>query len=750
MNDPAAIAPEAPVVQLGIRGLEQLTNSMIDGGLYVLVAETPSARFPLLANSLGGALKEGLNCTVIVPSNPESFLQRIESFDRSITQDLVTSKRLQLFEMQDDFAKTMFRYGAEGFVKELDYFEIPEHSYLIFDQSDELLSLHDISLAMDQVDILGKWLHQRQITALLSFSRVSEDDASTINALMDNLTGIARLGGGRDGLELTFDYWQSPDGTVAAKSYHLTALDSGLYEASSQNAASDQGTGEEIEPAPEEADADRHFFYMDPDLGSVAKVTPGIWQRVDTLLGMMHATRSSRTATAILRFQTDTNLRQLAEAVHTLRLGMGRRAHIVVQEKNASLRYQNESLLLRLGVNLIVHKDVATSRMPLMLESLKGQIFSRDVNIDFEEALNSVTPSPLRGYLLPARFAREVNVILERAGPLNIPYAMIIGQPAAETTMVDVLKRIKLTRTGDLFTADSNVCYIFLNACPQTVLLATVTRIFGGSIETSLAKPRFLTQRAEVDLELTTLAVAAERGGLPDYSARIESTPDGDAAKTHGSDAKPVPMPAPVSAAIPAPLAVTTPTPLTKSDAAPPAHSAPQSAPSSQAPSIRPAAPAPIASPGPAPTPPTVVKQAAPTASNTVFAAALASTVSAPAATPAPPPATLLAATLAAAPASLSTHQPAPSTHAVSATTGIASEAPQPNPPTPAVADPAMAPLRAKRAIGPPAALPTVPQAFVIESPAVAVFGKKEAPRATRSAAPANAPTPSANKPPDP
>lgn len=539
MNDPAAIEPEVPVVRLGVRGLDNLTNNMIGGGLYVLVAETPSARFPLLANSLGSALRDGLNCTVIVPANPESFIQRIQSFDRSITPDLIIDRRLDLFVMQDDFAKTVFRYGADGFVRELDYFEIPEHSFLVFDHADELLSLHDISLALDQVDILGKWLSQHQTTALLAFSRVSDAHADTINALMDNLTGIARLGGNKDGLELTFDYWQSPDGTVAAKNYRLSTLESGLYEASTQESVPESGAGEEIEATPEEADTDHHYFYMDPDLGSVAKVTPGVWQRVDTLLGMMHATRSSRSATAILRFQPDTNLRQLAETVHTLRLGMGRRAHIIVQEKLASLRYQNESLLLRLGVNLIVHKDVAPSRMPLMLESLKGQIFSRDVNIDFEEALTSVTPSPLRGYLLPARFVREVNVILERAGPLNIPYAMIIGQPAAETTMVDVLKRIKLTRTGDLFTADSNFCYIFLNACPQTVLLATVARIFGGSIETSLANPRFLIQRAEVDIELTGLAVAAERGGLPDYSAFTETPPESAPPENKGSEAKP-------------------------------------------------------------------------------------------------------------------------------------------------------------------------------------------------------------------
>lgn len=95
MNDPATHKPISPIVELGIRGLDNLTNNMIGGGLYILIAETPSARFPVLAGSIGMALKGGLSCTVIVPSNPESFIQRIEAFDKSITPDLITSNRLR-------------------------------------------------------------------------------------------------------------------------------------------------------------------------------------------------------------------------------------------------------------------------------------------------------------------------------------------------------------------------------------------------------------------------------------------------------------------------------------------------------------------------------------------------------------------------------------------------------------------------------------------------------------------------------
>jgi cellulose biosynthesis protein BcsE len=362
---------------------------------------------------------------------------------------------------------------------------------------------------------------------MLVFSRVSEAHDSTLNALMDNFTGIVRLGGDQNGLRLSFDYWQSPEGTVAARNYQLLTLDSELYEAtvkvSSQETTSGEINDGYAEGTPE---SEPHYFYMDPDLGSMAKQMPGVWKQVDTLVGMMHATRSQRMATIILCYQNDTNLRQMAEAAHTLRLSLGRNAKIIAQEKGASLRYQNEALLLRLGVNLVVHRDVPSSRLPLLLESLKGQSFSRDVDINFEAALASVTPTRLRGYLTPIRFVREAEVLLDRASTLSIPFALIVGRPADSRTMTEMLSLIKLSRPGDLITADATYCYLFLNACQQSVMLATMERLVGTSIDAAFEEIRFLVQREEVQLALAALTRAAEHGEAPDYSSSIATQPE--------------------------------------------------------------------------------------------------------------------------------------------------------------------------------------------------------------------------------
>ena len=526
MNDPISYPPLTISARFGVRGLPFLVGSMVGGGVYALIAETPTARFPILAESVNSAIQDGLVCTVVVPTEPALFLQRIESFGDLNAHELLAANRLQVFVMQDEFSKKVFRFGAEGFVDELQHFEIPENSYLIFDQADDLLSLHDLSLALDQVDVLRKWASLKRVTMLLVFSRANGAHAATLNALMDNLTGIARLGADKDGLELVFDYWQSPEGAVAARNFRLTTLDSGLYEASIHSTTIEQALGgDEYLRGEEVDDGDAHFFYMDPDLGSLASQMPGTWTRVDTLVGLMHSTRNTRSATSILSFQRNTNLRQLAEAVHTLRLSLGRRARIVVQEKGASLRYQNEALLLRLGLNLVVNRDVPISRLPLLLDSLKGQIFSRDVGINFEAALASVLPTRLRGYLAPLRFVREVESILDQAQTLNIPCAMVIGKPGVGMTITESLSISGLSRPGDLISTDGEYCYLFLNACPQSAMLPALERILGMPVDTAFDDVHFLIQREEIQIELPVLVRAAEQGGLPDYASMIPASP---------------------------------------------------------------------------------------------------------------------------------------------------------------------------------------------------------------------------------
>jgi hypothetical protein len=99
----------------------------------------------------------------------------------------------------------------------------------------------------------------------------------------------------------------------------------------------------------------------------------------------------------------------------------------------------------------------------LLLESVKGQVFERNMEVNFEAALASVFPSSLRGYQPPARFTKEVHNILERSERINIPSILLIGVPVSGTDIGELLSGLVLSRAGDLSCSDGECCYLFLN-----------------------------------------------------------------------------------------------------------------------------------------------------------------------------------------------------------------------------------------------------------------------------------------------
>jgi Cellulose biosynthesis GIL len=221
-------------IHLGVVGIDPNQSKMIVGGLYALKVTTPSTRFALLATSLKAAISAGVHCTLITNSAPDEVLSRLAQCTSFPANDLVKQKRLSVFSMQEEFSKKLFRFGADRFVQEIENFEIPTNSFIVFEQADDVLSLHDLWLASQQIKVLSQWFKRRQTTGLMAFTRSNAQQTAALNALMDNLSGLARLGADKEGLELTFLYWQAQSGVMAARNFHLrSTLDSG-YEVQDQ------------------------------------------------------------------------------------------------------------------------------------------------------------------------------------------------------------------------------------------------------------------------------------------------------------------------------------------------------------------------------------------------------------------------------------------------------------------------------------------------------------------------------------
>jgi hypothetical protein len=108
--------------------------------------------------------------------------------------------------------------------------------------------------------------------------------------------------------------------------------------------------------------------------------------------------------------------------------------------------------------------------------------------------------------------------------------------------MTDILTNSGLKRPGDLITADKEYCYIFLNACPQAVMLATLDRILGRSADDIFDDVRFVVKSEEFHSSLDALTLIAGRAELPDYSSLFAPQPVSDETPIAASSTSVVPL----------------------------------------------------------------------------------------------------------------------------------------------------------------------------------------------------------------
>jgi hypothetical protein len=475
-------------VSTGVDGLSEPGFDMISGGLYALKVKTPSARFPMLLMSLSSAMEQGLPCALISGASPEDLLARLDGFGLlSVTQAVLDGK-VQVFSCQDDFSKKVFRYTAERFVQELEEFEVKPGSFLIFDQADELLSLHDVRLASEQLQILSKWFYKTQTIGLMVFARVSDQHMATLNSLMDSLTGIATLGGERSGLELTFIYWQSTLGVAAARSHRLETQSNGLYQAAPTLAMTEyrpdqQSTMQHAAPsmAPPPV-AKQLYFYSDTSMDSLAHALPGEWFLLGSARDLMLAARNKPGAMLFVDHSANEDMWEFAKLVHALRKNLGTSVQIMVRETDAELDDEATALVIECGANTIMRMSDSPEDYVDTIGVFTDQIFPRRINPNFAAivgtggAYASATVDPVGRYSqsepLQQAAKAEARASSQTAAPevFEAPHAVVRWR-AADCLQLQGRSRVESFATGSPRAIDCQghqevVCHIHLSFLP--------------------------------------------------------------------------------------------------------------------------------------------------------------------------------------------------------------------------------------------------------------------------------------------
>jgi cellulose biosynthesis protein BcsE len=250
---------------------------------------------------------------------------------------------------------------------------------------------------------------------------------------------------------------------------------------------------------------------------------PPDWEIVDDLQAAVAACTGAQAPTVLLDYRDQSTLEALCAAVHTLRRECGRALKIVVVERRDALRHQYELLLLSLGVNLVIGRELPFARVQSLLRSLHGQLDTRPVAADYRAALAAALTDDVRGYLPVPAYCERIQAVLSRGAVLDLPHVLAKIALLPNVSHVDALKQCNPRRAGDVVTADASHLYVFLFACRLPDADVALRHIFAVPVD-HLSDRVVCLAEASIEREVKALAEANRRSPIADYSDVFPAT----------------------------------------------------------------------------------------------------------------------------------------------------------------------------------------------------------------------------------
>ncbi|MBR8145257.1 cellulose biosynthesis protein BcsE [Burkholderia sp. AU19243] len=341
-------------------------------------------------------------------------------------------------------------------------------------------------------------------------------------------TGVAQLQRTHGELLWVVDFWRAGDTLAAGEVRPLRFAPSGRLAAIADGDAAEPARRMKLATDEDRVVASRAVF----DDGARA---PAGWEIVDDNAAVVAACSHAQAATAVLAFRSHAQLEGVCAAVHALRRQCGGALKIAVVERDVVLRQQFEMLVLSVGANRVVARDLPLSRMHAAVSALRGQLYARPVAPDYRAALAAALGDSVLGYLPVGAFCLRIRAVLDRGAVLALPHTLVKIALLPGVSHVDALRHCRPRRAGDVVTADAAHLYVFLFACEPADADDALARIFDVPVDTLSDRVVCLGQ-GSIDTELDALKAENRRAPIADYSDLFAAARPAGAAAVAGAE----------------------------------------------------------------------------------------------------------------------------------------------------------------------------------------------------------------------
>lgn len=506
--------PLAPPGGLGIDGLPDDVGQLACGFPVALLSQTEAVFNLWMPRLLEEAVATGPVCLVADDAGRvDTWLLR-PALARARAEG-----RLRIWVMGAGLEQRIQSNGLASFLKDLRQEGLtPNHAVYVI-PANRLLN----GLRLKLLNIVGeqikRWSQRRKrpvVLCLVPAASGGEGDGAerAARGLSHVFMHVATLGIDQGHLGLYLERWESAKGAVFDMRFGLLPCEAD--DRLSHDGSQTVGKVPELVSAPDQTDV-----YTTESVVDGKKGVPANWKVHETDADLVAAAAHAVAATVLLDAGQAHEFDAKARLVHQLRLTHPRTLRILVRETQGKLRANFEQALLRLGADEIFYKEMGFPRVLQFLEENRRLVHAKEVHPEFERAMGGFLPVSARGYSRPSLFCDLVQSMLESTQGTGVGHSYVQLQLLPRMPHMDAIWACRVTRNGDLMTADENAIHLFLFACQEPDLEMALARLFACPLSQLFISQVGSFTDDDIHAVVKSLSQKARRG-LPDFSPALE------------------------------------------------------------------------------------------------------------------------------------------------------------------------------------------------------------------------------------
>lgn len=491
---------------LGIRSLPHVAGRLSAGRVYAVMLDGCSG-LDWICQTIVGAC--ALAQVEWIAKSPSAYLGLPPALKQGVA-DCLQGGNLRIFQAEASKGGGRCR----SMLAELDFLGVVRGSLVVVEDAERFTEYAGASAWEEDVAAWQHWAERTGCTVLWACRH--DDGQRALEAgllrVAHRLSGLVRLRMPDDGMRWDIFYWFADEGLVTDKSLRLRKAEDGSWQV-------DERDTPNSEPGERAVDEDDVFAMRAALPGD--QVAPEGWRVFETMEQMNAALASARAPTVIFHYNVGSSLTEFSHHIFELRRSTGSSLKIVVKVAGGLLRHSHEHLLLNMGANLTVSSEIGFSRMLNLVKSIQGQVYTRSVPASFEEGMAGLMAIVQTGYQPPADFAGAVSDVLEHAGVLGVDCALIRLSLTPGLSLLEALRCCLMKRPGDLCTTDDSNVYVFLFACEEHDVSATLDRLFRLPVSVLFSEETRFLSAGDIASALAGFEQRVKETNCPNHAAAL-------------------------------------------------------------------------------------------------------------------------------------------------------------------------------------------------------------------------------------